>query len=207
MKFKPLKDKTQKKNKNPWEDHYSRMAKKDDYPARSVYKLQEIQRKFTLIKKNDRVLDLGCYPGSWLLYAAELTGAGGCVYGVDLKQVTVTLPPHGKAFAGDILDLQGAAAEILERKFQVVVSDMAPDTTGLKDVDAARSFELCSMALEVAEKVLDTGGSFACKIFQGEDMVAFTERVRSVFDKHKLFKPESCRKQSKEIYIIGLGKK
>ncbi len=208
MKFRPLKDKSKdKKPKNTWEDHYTRKAKKEDYPARSVYKLQEIQSKFTLIKKNDRVLDLGCFPGSWLLYAAELTGPGGRVYGIDLKQATIALPRHAKAFEGDILAPGDATAEILGEKYQVVLSDMAPATTGMKDVDAARSFELSSMALNVAENVLEKGGSFACKIFQGEDMESFIEKVRSVFDRHRLFKPDSCRKQSKEIYIIGLDRK
>jgi 23S rRNA (uridine2552-2'-O)-methyltransferase len=182
MKFRPLKDKPkEKKPKNTWEDHYTRKAKKEDYPARSVYKLQEIQRKFTLIKKNDRVLDLGCFPGSWLLYAAELTGPGGRVNGIDLKQVTVSLPPHAKAVAGDILEPGEDASSILKEKYRVVISDMAPATTGMKDVDAARSFELSSMALTVAEDVLEPGGAFVCKIFQGEDMEAFTAKVKELF--------------------------
>lgn len=209
MKFRPLKDKPQnKKTKNTWDDdHFTRKAKNEDYPARSVYKLKEIQSKFTLIKKNDRVLDLGCFPGSWLICAAELTGQGGRVYGIDLNPVTVKLPPHAKAFEGDILAPGSLISEVFEGKYQVVLSDMAPATTGMKDVDAARSFELSSMALSVAERVLEKGGSFVCKIFQGEDMTTFIENVRAVFEKHKLFKPESCRKQSKEIYIIGLEKK
>lgn len=209
MKFRPLKDKPQnKKTKNTWDDdHFTRKAKNEDYPARSVYKLKEIQSKFTLIKKNDRVLDLGCFPGSWLIHAAELTGQGGRVYGIDLNLVTVKLPSHAKAFEGDILEPAASTSEIFEVKYQVVLSDMAPATTGMKDVDAARSFELSSMALNVAERVLEKGGSFVCKIFQGEDMTTFIENVRVVFEKHKLFKPDSCRKQSKEIYIIGLEKK
>lgn len=209
MKFRPLKDKPQnKKPKNTWDDdHFTRKAKKEDYPARSVYKLKEIQSKFTLIKKNDRVLDLGCFPGSWLIHAAELVGQGGRVYGIDLNQVTVKLPAHAKAFVGDILVPDDLISGILKEKYRVVLSDMAPATTGMKDVDAARSFELSSMALSVAECVLEKGGAFVCKIFQGEDMTTFIENVRAVFEKHKLFKPESCRKQSKEIYIIGLEKK
>jgi 23S rRNA (uridine2552-2'-O)-methyltransferase len=91
--------------------------------------------------------------------------------------------------------------------FQVVLSDMAPSTTGMKDVDAARSYELCLMALRTAETVLEKGGLFVCKIFQGEDFNPFIEKIREVFNAHKIFKPESCRKQSKEIYIIGIDKK
>ncbi|MBU1168221.1 MAG: RlmE family RNA methyltransferase [Proteobacteria bacterium] len=206
MKRKPVKEKP-KKGKNPWEDHYSRQAKKDNYPARSVYKLQEIQRKFTLIKKNDRVLDLGCAPGSWLVYAAELAGSGGKVIGIDLKPLTISLPSQAQAFEGNILEPDQARESLFAGGFNVVLSDMAPATTGMKDVDAARSFELCSMALDLAVQVLHSKGAFVCKIFQGEDFTAFTDRVRLVFDTYKIFKPESCRKQSKEIYIIGTGKK
>jgi 23S rRNA (uridine2552-2'-O)-methyltransferase len=205
-KRKPAKPKSGKGG-NSWEDHYSRQAKEDGYPARSVYKLQEIQRKFTLIKKNDKVLDLGCSPGSWLMYAAERAGAGGRVIGIDLKPVTAKLPTQALALVGDILEPDPAWDEHLAPGFQVVLSDMAPATTGMKDVDAIRSLELCNMALDLAERVLTPGGSFVCKIFQGGDIKTFTDRVRLVFDQQKMFKPESCRKQSKEIYIIGTGKK
>lgn len=195
------------KGKNTWADHYTRQAKKDDYPARSVYKLKEIQTKFTLIKKNDSVLDLGCSPGSWLLYAAEITGPDGRVTGVDLNPVTVSLPPQARAFEGDILDLDQTLTGQFSGGFHVVMSDMAPSTTGQKDVDAARSLELCEMALDMAIRYLFPGGAFVCKIFQGPDMKAFSDRVRAVFETTKQFKPESCRKQSKEIYIIAKGKK
>lgn len=196
-----------KKGKGGWEDHYTRKAKEEKYPARSVYKLQEIQRKFTIIKKGDNVLDLGCSPGSWLLYAGELAGAAGRVTGVDLKKVTITLPQNTRAYVGDILALETEVSEALGRELDVVLSDMAPATTGMKSVDAARSYELCSMALDVALDRLAPGGSFVCKIFQGDEFGEFTDRVKDKFNKHKIFKPESCRKQSKEIYIIGMGKK
>ena len=194
--------------KNKWDqDHYTQKAKKDNYPARSVYKLQEIQQKFTLIKKGDKVLDLGCAPGSWLIYAAETSGPKGSAVGIDLKPVTEGLPSNAKAFEGDILNLDTSIAEAMGNGFNVVLSDMAPATTGMKDVDAMRSFELCSMALNVALERLNPGGNFACKIFQGGPFSEFTGLVKTVFNKHKIFKPDSCRKQSREIFIIGLGKK
>ncbi len=195
------------KKKGQWEDHYTRKAKEDKYPARSVYKLQEIQRKFTLIKKGAKVLDLGCSPGSWLLYAAELSGGGGRVVGIDLKPVTIKLPSHAEALVGDILNLTPELEEAFSSGFSVVISDMAPATTGMKDVDAARSLELCDMALTVAIERLLTGGHFVCKIFQGGDFDAYVTRVKGHFKQVKIFKPESCRKQSKEIYVIGIGKK
>ena len=190
-----------------WEDHYSRRAKKERFPARSVFKLQEIQAKHHLIKKGDKVLDLGCAPGSWLLYAANLTGNKGQVVGIDLKPVTEKVPPHVKTYSGDILTLDDRFFESLGKDFNVVVSDMSPATTGNKHVDSARSYNLCKAALFIAQTILIPGGSFVCKIFQGEDFREFTDSVRSVFKSHKIFKPQASRKASKEIYIIGLGKK
>jgi 23S rRNA (uridine2552-2'-O)-methyltransferase len=190
-----------------WQDHYTRRAKKERYPARSVYKLQEIQKKFNLIQKGHRVLDLGCAPGAWLLYAGEVTGPGGRVVGIDLKPVIIALPAHVKAYVGDALAPENAVFSEMRDGFQVVLSDMAPATTGMKDVDALRSYELCRAALDIAGSRLISGGAFVCKIFQGEDFKVFTEAVRSAFKQQKIFKPQSSRKASKEIYIIGMGKK
>ncbi len=198
---------TRPPKKGQWEDHYTLKAKNDKYPARSVYKLQEIQRKFTLIKKGGKVLDLGCSPGSWLMYASELTGGAGRVIGIDLKPVTVKLSSHAQALVGDILHLTPELESAFSTGFSVVMSDMAPATTGMKDVDAARSLELCEMALMVATKRLLPGGHFICKIFQGGDFDAYVTLVKGHFKQVKIFKPESCRKQSKEIYIIGIGMK
>ncbi len=190
-----------KKNKQ-WQDHYTRRAKKEHFPARSVYKLQEIQQKYQLIKKGYKVLDLGCAPGSWLLYAAKLTGDKGRVIGIDLKPVTGQFPTHIQILTADVFALD---VEPLGNDFDVVLSDMAPATTGHKDVDAARSYNLCETALSIAQSVLLPGGSFACKIFQGPDFKTFTDVVRAGFKEQKLFKPQSSRKASKEIYIIGIG--
>lgn len=193
------------KKGNRWEDHYTRQARKEKQPARSVYKLKEIQAKFRLIQKNDRVLDLGCAPGSWMLYAAELVGTEGLVVGVDKKQVAVNLPSQARAVTADILDAGSPAVEFSQTGYRVVMSDMAPSTTGNKLVDAARSLELCRAALGVAQSCLAPGGAFVCKIFQGEDFKAFADEVRSGFHSMSIFKPQSCRKASKEIYIIGKG--
>ncbi len=193
--------------RNPWEDHYARKARKEKYPARSVYKLQEIQDKHRLIQKGNRVLDLGCYPGSWLVYAAQLTGPDGRVIGIDLKTVTEKLPSHARMYTGDILALDAMLTESIGDGFDVVLSDMAPATTGNKNVDAVRSYNLCGAALEVAETRLLPGGSFVCKIFQGPDFNTFINRVKASFKNCKIVKPQSSRKASKEIFIIGLHKK
>lgn len=199
--------KSRKKKGGQWSDHYTRKAKEDRYPARSVYKLQEMQKKFRLIRKGDRVLDLGCAPGSWTLYAAELTGGSGHVAGIDLTKVEIPLPSHAKAYEGDILAMDEALSSAIGGDYNMVLSDMAPKTTGMKDVDALRSLNLCEMALEAAKEKLAPGGGFVCKIFQGGDFKAFTDAVKAHFKTMKIFKPESCRKASKEIYIIGIDKK
>ncbi|MBW2603426.1 MAG: RlmE family RNA methyltransferase [Deltaproteobacteria bacterium] len=195
------------KKNNQWQDHYTQRAKKERFPARSVYKLDEIQKKYNLIKKGTNVLDLGCTPGSWLLYSANLTGKTGQVIGIDLVPVTVNVPPHVRVYTGDILLMDDDFFKSLGTDFNVVISDMAPSTTGNKFVDSTRSFDLCTAALAIAQMTLTTGGSFVCKIFQGEDFKTFIDKVRSNFKNHKIFKPKSSRKASKEIYVIGFGKK
>ena len=190
-----------KKNK-PWQDHYSQQAKKDRFPARSVYKLEEIQKKQRLIKKGDKVLDLGCAPGSWLLYAAKLTGPKGRVIGVDLKPLSIQVSSHINIITADVFTLD---IKSLGNDFNVVLSDMAPATTGHRAVDAARSYNLCETALNIAQSILLPGGSFVCKIFQGSDFNLFLDTVRAGFKELKIFKPQSSRKASKEIYVIGLG--
>ena len=193
--------------KNRWADHYTRRAQKDKFPARSVYKLQEIQKRFRIIRRGDRVLDLGCAPGSWSQYAAELTGPGGEIVGIDLKTVDIALPGHARVLQGDVLAPDAAIAAALAPGFNAVISDMAPATTGHRDVDAARSFTLCEAALTIARDRLRPGGHFVCKIFQGPDLEAFVQQVRDTFSNQRLYKPQSSRKASREIFIIGKGKK
>ena len=192
---------------NRREDHYSRKAKKERFPARSVYKLKEIQQKHNLIKKGNKILDLGCSPGSWLLYAADMTGNKGRVVGIDLKPIAIKIPPNVKVYTSDILLMDDIFLESIGNNFNVVLSDMAPNTTGNKFVDGVRSFDLCQKALTLAQKMLVPGGSFVCKIFQGEDFKEFSDSMRARFNQYKLFKPQSSRKASREIYLIGLEKK
>ena len=191
--------------KDPWADHLTRRAKSEGYPARSVYKLEEIQKKFKVLKKGDHVLDLGCAPGSWLLYAAQQVGSKGSVLGIDLKTVDIKLPGNVQAIQDDILEAR-TKDRLSGENFQAVISDMAPATTGRKDVDALRSCRLCEMALDTALSCLEKGGSFVCKIFQGQEFKAFQGLVQKNFKECRVFKPESCRKQSKEIFMIAKGK-
>jgi len=190
-----------------WADHLTQQAKADNYPARSVYKLEEIQQKFRVMKKKDTILDLGCAPGSWLLYASRQVGPEGRVLGIDIKAVDIGLPANVTVIQDDILHMSDDSFLQKASGCRVVLSDMAPATTGRKDVDAFRSFALCEMALDVAERFLGGNGHFVCKIFQGSEFAQFEKQVKKRFADCRLFKPESCRKQSKEIYIIAKNKR
>jgi 23S rRNA (uridine2552-2'-O)-methyltransferase len=193
--------------RNRWEDHYTRKARKDNFPARSVYKLQEMQKRYRLIHPGNRVLDLGCAPGSWLKYTAQIIGPRGLVLGLDLKPVKLDLPQHAQVIIADIFDLNDDVNDMLRRKFHCILSDMAPATTGHKDVDAARSLNLCESALDIAQQYLMGGGRFVCKIFQGPDSPAFIESIKHHFTQCHIYKPQSSRKASREIFVIGKGKK
>ncbi len=152
-------------------------------------------------------MDLGCSPGSWLLYAAEQTGEDGKVLGIDLKPLTIKIPSRVETFEADILTIDRAWIENqnMAGRVNVVLSDMAPATTGNKMIDAERSYQLCQAALNIAQMALRPGGSFFCKIFQGEEFKKFSDTVRNRFKIHKIFKPQSSRKESKEIFILGMG--
>ena len=193
-------------SRNRWEDHYTRRARKENYPARSVYKLEEMQKRYRLIHPGNRILDLGCAPGSWLKYAAQIAGPRGYVLGLDLKPVDLQLPGHVQTVVADIFALDAAVTDILRPGFHVVLSDMAPATTGHGDVDAARSLHLCERALDLAREHLMTGGRFGCKIFQGPDSPGFIETVKHLFARCQIYKPQSSRKASREIFVIGKGK-
>jgi 23S rRNA (uridine2552-2'-O)-methyltransferase len=129
------------------------------------------------------------------------------VLGIDLKPVTIKIPSQAETLKADILTIDRAwiENEDLANRFNVVLSDMAPATTGNKMIDAERSYQLCQAALNIAQMVLRPDGSFICKIFQGEEFKKFSDSVRSRFKNHKIFKPQSSRKESKEIYILGMG--
>jgi len=124
--------------------------------------------------------------------------------GIDLKPVSENLPVNATVLTADIFEMD---ISVLPANPDVIISDMAPDTMGSKFTDAARSFNLSTCALELCGQILKPGGNFACKIFQGEDFKKFTDMVKESFEVCKIFKPETCRKDSRETYVIGLSKK
>jgi len=178
-------------------DKFTRKAISEGYSARSVYKLKDIQNRFKIIKKGNKILDLGAAPGAWSQFVIEL---GANVDAVDLNKVS-----HGNYIRGDVMD--NKLIESLNENYNVVLSDLAPKTIGVQKIDNEISYDLSMRALEIAKLKLKLGGHFVCKIFQSEYSKGFIEETRKCFKYIKIVKPEASKKRSKEIYIVGLNKK
>jgi 23S rRNA (uridine2552-2'-O)-methyltransferase len=190
-------------------DHYFKKAKEQNFAARSVFKLEEIDKKYRLFKPGQLVLDLGASPGSWSQYSSQKVGAEGRVLGVDLSPVTVKLK-NAVFIQADLRDLH--LEEIFNEHgftppFDLVLSDMAPKTTGIRSTDQARSMELCELALDVAKRFLKKDGHFVCKLFHSDDFTVLRDEIKKNFQRFEAVKPDSTRKISKEIFLIGLSKK
>ncbi len=190
-------------------DYYFRKAKEENYPARSVYKLKEAQEKYRFLKKGKRVLDLGCHPGSWSLYAARELGARGMVVGVDLQPTELPAQKDHAEMHWLCYDVYSDELLALLRRnwpgFHVVLSDMAPRTTGSRYADHQLSLRLASQCLELAKSVLHPGGTVYCKAFQGEDFPGLVREWKPFFQSVKVIKPLSSRKESREVFLLGRG--
>ena len=188
-------------------DHYFHKAKKDGYAARSAYKIEEIDKKYRIIRTGNKVLDLGCSPGSWLQYVSRKVGKSGQVLGVDLQPVKISLPSHVKVIQADIFELTDEDLKINGGQADVILSDMAPKTSGIRTTDVRRSFELNKKVLYLANDILCTEGSLLVKAFQGKLLDELCSEFRKMFAQVKLCKPKSSRPESVEIFILGTGKK
>lgn len=192
------------------QDYYYKKAKKEKYPARSVYKLEEAQQKFKFLRRGDKVLDLGCAPGSWSLYSAKIVGPQGYVIGVDLQKtnkVTFAQSAPIELIQANIIDPDFLAIVGHKMPFDVVVCDIAPRTTGHKYSDHLKSIELAKQALHIATLTLCHGGHFYCKVFQGEDFPEYVKEVRRYFKTTKVVKPKSSRIESREVFVLGMNYK
>lgn len=188
-------------------DFYARKAKSENFAARSVYKLEEIDRKYKILRKGQQVLDLGAAPGSWSQFASSVIADTGKILGIDLKPVTIRLN-NAIFIEGDIqeFDIQPLIiSHGFKGKFDVVISDMAPSTSSNRFTDQARSYDLCVTALQTAIRFLNAGGSFVCKIFDGPDAKSFGDELKNHFKQVYSFRPKSTQKSSKEFFYIGLG--
>ncbi len=190
---------------NRWEDHYTRRARQEQWRARSVYKLKEIDARFKILRKGSKVLDLGCHPGSWSQYCLSRVGAEGIVVGIDLAPMKKLPAVNFHFIQADINEIDKVLPADFMLRADAVLSDMAPATTGSRVTDSARSFELGSKALETAEKMLNKGGVFVCKLLEGEPVKDFAAKVNTRFNEVRIYRPKATRKRSSEVYVVGKG--
>lgn len=193
-------------------DHLTHKAKKEGYPARSVYKLEEIQQKYSVIGKKDRVLDIGAAPGSWSLYVSKLTEGG--VVSVDLNPLDGSIRKkiagrinNALFIEGDIFDESVRRQLTQAGPYDCIISDAAPSTTGNRTVDAGRSYSLVTHIIEASTNLLHSGGNMVVKVFQGGDEKAILDLMKDLFVSVKAHKPKASRKPSFETYYIGKGKR
>lgn len=189
-------------------DYWSKKAFSEGYPARSVYKLKEIDEKFGLFKKNSRVLDLGAAPGSWTTFALRILNESGHITAIDLSPLSTDVKGSNLSFfQGDMSSPSILSQAKNSGPYDLIICDAAPATTGNKTVDTARSSGLVELAIYYAEQMLVPGGKFVVKIFQGGDQQDHLKKMRTLFLSAKGFKPTACRTESFETYLIGLDKK
>ncbi len=188
-------------------DYYFKKAKKENFVARSVYKLEEIDHRHRIFRSGQTVIDLGASPGSWSQYVSKKIGNNGKILGIDLTPITLNLP-NAIFVTGDIEETD--MVKLLEShglgpKVDVVISDMAPKTTGIKSADQARSMALCEMALYSTQKTLRSGGTFVVKFFHSGDFENYRKMLRASFTSVDALKPKGTRQESKEIFFICSG--
>lgn len=190
-------------------DRFFKKAKAEGYRARSAYKLKEILDRHQLLRSGQVVLDLGAAPGGFLQVIAEAVGRKGLAVGVDLDPIRPLGHAAVRTLAADVYDeaLPEKLKEVHEGAFDLVVSDMAPRTTGAGPTDVARSHALAERALEIAETVVRPGGHFVAKVFMGAGFEELVSRTRRSFRKVKIERPEAVRRRSRECYVVGIGRR
>lgn len=187
-------------------DHYFNKAKQENFVARSVYKLDEVDQKYKVIKKGDDVLDLGYYPGSWLQYTHRRVGDKGSITGIDLKDVNEKFKfPNVHLRQMDMYELNSLDQLDRERRFNVLLSDMAPNTSGIKSVDQIRSLQLVERVFELCENFLITKGNLVVKVFDSQEARDFVKSQKQYFTEIHNFRPKSVRTPSKEYFVIAKG--
>jgi 23S rRNA (uridine2552-2'-O)-methyltransferase len=195
------------KRKNPYlADVRTRNARLAGYPARSVFKLEEIDQRCRLLHSSIRVLDLGAAPGSWSLYAAQRIGSQGLVVAVDVRPIAQSFPEHVVTFQEDALTSDGTSWSKFA-PFDLVLSDMAPNTSGSRVRDQALSFELFERALGVAVKVGKPGSDFVAKLFMSDAITQAKMAVTGAYEQMRIVRPEGTRQNSSEVFLVGKSKR
>jgi len=188
-------------------DSFYKQAKREGKRSRAIYKIEEIDQRFRIFKKGQKILELGAAPGGWMEYIAQRVGTSGAVLGLDLLTIADLKSPPCITMVADILaDDTGARIDALvSPPFAGVVSDLAPNLTGIKATDQANSIAILESALELGLERLSQGGFFICKVFQGSELKPFQNRLKKIFAKTTLAKPKASRKTSTEIYLVATG--
>jgi 23S rRNA (uridine2552-2'-O)-methyltransferase len=187
-------------------DRFTKAAKAAGYPARSVFKLEEIQRRYRLFRSGQRVLDLGAAPGSWTLYASREIGPAGRVLAVDLSEIAETLPANVIARQLDVM-LAGRAELGDLAPYHVLLSDMAPRTSGTRARDQALSAELCQRALALSDELAGADSSIVLKLFMSNDFKPLEQALRARYAECRVVRPEATRSQSTEVFLVGLRRR
>ena len=191
------------------QDYYFKKAKKESFVARSVYKLEEIDKRYKVLKKGDCVADLGYHPGSWIQYTSKKIGDTGKVVGIDIRPLNKQLChlKNVNLYEKDIFDVKDTTDLGVEDQFDVVLSDMAPNTTGIRSVDQDRSLNLVEMVFSLYPIFLKPGGNSVVKVFDGHQAQVFLKENKKLFTQFHFLKPKSTRSVSKEFFVIGIGYK
>jgi 23S rRNA (uridine2552-2'-O)-methyltransferase len=186
---------------------YYKKAKEENYRSRATYKLVQANDKCNFIKLRDIVVDLGASPGGWIQAARKMTGKHGFVLGVDLKPIEPFTQEYIRTIIADLTEpnICETILSFLPRTPDVVLSDAAPNITGVWEVDHARQIDLASKALDIAKCILKPGGNFFVKTFEGDLLNAFIERLKCYFDEVRIIKPPASRSKSSEMYLLGLA--
>ncbi len=187
-------------------DFWAAKARKEGYPARSVYKLMEIDRKFGLVRQGARILDIGAAPGSWSLWILQRLEGKGFLAAVDLQDLAVAPAYENFLFVrGDLYDEEARSRLLSAGPYALVLSDAAPATTGNRLVDQSASESIVEAVIAYAEAALAPGGALVAKIFQGGAEAGLLRRLRGRFAQARGFKPEACRSESFETYLVATG--
>ncbi len=190
-------------------EYYYKKAKAENYRSRATYKLVQANEKYQFIKRNDVVVDLGAAPGGWIQAARKMTGSHGYVLGVDLKPIEPFTQEYIRTIIADLTD-ENIVPEILSflpRKADAVISDAAPNVTGVWEVDHACQIDLATRSLEIAKCVLRPSGNFFVKVFQGGQLDEFIQALKATFETVKIVKPQASRAKSSEMYLLAEGLK
>ena len=184
------------------QDYYFKKAKKERYPARSVYKLEEIDTKYRIVRRGFHILDIGCAPGSWSKYLLKKIGYGK-ITGIDIVNSVKISDKRFTFLQNDILHPDKDFLRNNLHTFDLIISDASPSTTGNPFVDSQSSLAIVKGVFRVAEKILKSHGTVIAKIFQGEDVIMFLKELKKDYEKINVFKPKSSRKESREVFIIA----